>query len=452
MKKIFTFLVAFLATMSGAVWGQEHGSLERPLDISNYNDALLIDLDDCSGNYYITTNGRTNTYGIKVGGSDDVLNPANVTIYLINAKFDVGGSAIIVGTGEMPDIHTDIIRFVNLELVLIGENEITSDGSAAAIKLRNGDNVKLTISEKSTGILNINMTGDEPINQVAIGERGEEGLLWQDALHDCGSLTINGGTIVTNGYIGEFDSHAFRMNGNGIVVAKNIETSDIHKNWLVDNGIYYEKEEDGQNALNVKGDVTISSPIPDENVYVGEGNSLTLGRGDVLDADKVKIDNSKVKALYDKNKAQFVEPAQVKARHILVKSDAEAKEIISELGSLKGSALTQKFEELARSKSIDPGSASRGGDLGWFGQQDMVKPFSDAAFSLKNGTFTRTPVKTQYGFHVILKEDSKARKQLTLSDASVKNFIENQLKIQEVQQLMNKKAMELFQGAKVEIK
>ena len=82
MKKIFTFLVAFLATMSGAVWGQEHGSLERPLDISNYNDALLIDLDDCSGNYYITTNGRTNTYGIKVGGSDDVLNPANVTIYL----------------------------------------------------------------------------------------------------------------------------------------------------------------------------------------------------------------------------------------------------------------------------------------------------------------------------------------------------------------------------------
>ena len=305
MKKIFTFLVAFLATMSGAVWGQEHGSFERPLDISNYNDALLIDLKDCSGNYYITTNGKTNTYGIKVGGSNDVLNPANVTIYLINAKFDVGGSAIIVGTGET-DIHTDIIRFVNLELVLIGENEITSDGSAAAIKLRNGDNVKLTISEKSTGILNINMTGDEPINQVAIGERGTETVFGQDALHDCGSLTINGGTIVTNGYIGEFHSHAFRMDGNGIVVAENIETSDIHENWLVDNGIYYEKEEDGQNALNVKGNVTISSPIPDENVYVGEGNSLTLGEGDVLDADKVTIDGGTLNAYkvsYDLNKS-----------------------------------------------------------------------------------------------------------------------------------------------------
>ena len=183
-----------------------------------------------------------------------------------------------------------------MELVLEGENEITSDGSAAAIKLRNGDNVKLTISEESTGILNINMTGDEPINQVAIGERGAEGLFWQDALHDCGSLTINGGTIVTNGYIGEFDSHAFRMNGNGIVVAEDIVTSDIHDNWLVDSGLYFEREEDGQNALNVVGNVTINSPIPDENIYIGTGNSLTLGEGDVLDESKVNIDGGTLNA------------------------------------------------------------------------------------------------------------------------------------------------------------
>ena len=82
----------------------------------------------------------------------------------------------------------------------------------------------------------------------------------------------------------------------------------------------------------------------------------------------------------------------------------------------------------------------------------MVKPFSDAAFSLKNGTFTKTPVKTQFGYHVILKEESRAKKQLTLSDANVKRFIENQLKAQEVNILMNEKAKELFQGAKVEIK
>ena len=169
-------------------------------------------------------------------------------------------------------------------------------------------------------------------------------------------------------------------------------------------------------------------------------------------ADEIKIDNSKVKALYDKNKNQFVEPAAVHARHILVNSDAEARAIISELGTLKGSALTSKFEELAKAKSIDPGSASRGGDLGWFGEADMVKPFSDAAFSLKNGTFTKTPVKTQFGYHVILKEEARAKKQLTLSDANVKKFIENQIKAQEVNSLMNQKAKELFDAAKVEIK
>lgn len=291
MKKIFTFLVAFLTTLSGAVWGIERGSSDSPLDISSYDDAFLIDLDDCKGEYYITTNGKTNTYGIKVGGSANVINPANVKIWLINAKFDVGGSAIIVGTGEDPRIHTDVIRGVKLELVLVGENEITSDGSAAAIKLRNGDNVELTISEESTGSLNINMLGDKPIDQVAIGERGEEGLLWQDALHDCGSLTINGGTITTNGYIGEFDSHAFRMNGNGIVVAQNIETSDIHKNWLVESGIYYEKDLEDQTGLNVEGNVTINSPIPDENVIIKSNGTLTLGEGDVLDESRVTIED-----------------------------------------------------------------------------------------------------------------------------------------------------------------
>ena len=188
-----------------------------------------------------------------------------------------------------------------------------------------------------------------------------------------------------------------------------------------------------------------------ENLELAK-ESILMGVYQQKLADDVKVDSSKVKALYEKNKDQFIEPAAVHARHILVKSDAEARVIISELGTLKGSALTSKFEELARAKSIDPGSASRGGDLGWFGQADMVKPFSDAAFSLKNGTFTKTPVKTQFGYHVILKEESRAKKQLTLSDANVKRFIENQLKAQEVNILMNEKAKELFQGAKVEIK
>lgn len=304
-RKLFTFLMAFLAIAGNAVWaqGKVHGSLQEPIDISGYDDAYLIDLVE-EGTWYLTTKGEVNTYGIKVGGSQKPTDPAKVKIYLIDTAFDVGGSAIVIGTGET-GISTDVIRYVDLELVLVGENTITSDGSAAAIKLRNDETVTLTISEESTGILNINMTGNGAVNQVAIGERGTSNV---DPQLDCGSMYVNGGTIVTNGYIGEFDSHSFNMEGNGIVIAKDIITSEIHENWLVDNGIYYETGDDKQNALNVVGDVTIKSPIPENYpFYIGEGSSLTLGEGDVLDADKVTISGGTLNAYkvsYDINKPE----------------------------------------------------------------------------------------------------------------------------------------------------
>ena len=86
---------------------------------------------------------------------------------------------------------------------------------------------------------------------------------------------------------------------------------------------------------------------------------------------------------------------EVRARHILVKTEAEAMAVIDELRKN-----TADFEELARTKSTGPSSA-RGGDLGFFAKGAMVKPFSDAAFALKPGEFTRKPVKTQFGWHVI---------------------------------------------------
>lgn len=285
MKKIFTFLVAFLTTMSGAVWGIERGSLDAPFDIGSHDDALLIDLDDCTGEYYITTNGQVNTRGIKVGGSIDATNPANVKIYLINTKFDVGGSAIVIGTGETRVVGADITRYVNLELVLIGENKITSDGTAAAIKIganNSGANATLTISDESTGSLDIQMAESDAGEMVAIGNTGAAGNRTIS-----GTLTVNGGTITTNGNLGAFDTRGYFMNGNGIVVADDIYTRG--DNWQVTSGIYYETEEEGQNALKVVGNVTINSPIPDENIYIGAGNTLTLGEGDVLDESRVKI-------------------------------------------------------------------------------------------------------------------------------------------------------------------
>jgi peptidyl-prolyl cis-trans isomerase C len=88
---------------------------------------------------------------------------------------------------------------------------------------------------------------------------------------------------------------------------------------------------------------------------------------------------------------------EYKARHILVKSEAKA--IIEKLNKK-----TAKFEDLAKAESID-GSKASGGELGWFKTTSMVKPFGDAVIALKKGEITQTPVKTDFGFHVIQLED-----------------------------------------------
>src|SRR5262249_4048671 len=88
------------------------------------------------------------------------------------------------------------------------------------------------------------------------------------------------------------------------------------------------------------------------------------------------------------------------ARHILVKTEDEEKSLIGELD--KGA----DFDELAKKNSTDPGAAS-GGDLGYFGRGDMVKEFADAAFALPAGQYTKTPIKTEFGWHVIKVEDHR---------------------------------------------
>lgn len=90
---------------------------------------------------------------------------------------------------------------------------------------------------------------------------------------------------------------------------------------------------------------------------------------------------------------------QVKARHILVETEEEAKEII---GLLEDGA---DFSELAKERSTDPGSKGSGGYLGAFGKGKMVPEFEEAAFSQEVGTFSTTPVQTEWGYHIILVEE-----------------------------------------------
>ncbi|MDP2206641.1 MAG: peptidylprolyl isomerase [Alphaproteobacteria bacterium] len=117
---------------------------------------------------------------------------------------------------------------------------------------------------------------------------------------------------------------------------------------------------------------------------------------------KDKITDRLVKAEYDKFVKQNKGKAEIRARHILVPSEAEALQVIKDLD---GKA---DFAELAKRRSSDP-SAQRGGDLGYFLREEMVPEFSKEAFSLKVGSHSKKPVKTQFGFHVIKVEDKRDR-------------------------------------------
>lgn len=157
--------------------------------------------------------------------------------------------------------------------------------------------------------------------------------------------------------------------------------------------------------------------------------------------DKVKVSDKEIQEYYNKNKEEFNEKESVHARHILVKTEDEAKAIIGDLTSLKGDALKDKFIELAKTKSTGP-SGPKGGDLGFFTKGQMVPEFNDKVFSMEVGSITPEPVKTQFGFHVIYLEDKKPEK--VREFAEVKEFIDQRLKLEKFKTIMKTK-METLQ-------
>ena len=111
------------------------------------------------------------------------------------------------------------------------------------------------------------------------------------------------------------------------------------------------------------------------------------------------ISEAQLKAEYEVIKTNLG-TTEYKARHILVADEEEAKSIIAKLD--KG----EKFSELAK-VSKDPGSKDKGGELGWSSPNSYVKPFGEALAKLKKNEYTKTPVKSDFGYHVIMLEDSR---------------------------------------------
>jgi len=141
------------------------------------------------------------------------------------------------------------------------------------------------------------------------------------------------------------------------------------------------------------------------------------------------VSDEALKAEYERIKATIT-GSEYKARHILVGKESEARDIIAKLKKDAGA-----FAKLAKEKSMDAASKVRGGDLGWFDLSGMVPEFGGAVSKLEKGQFTQEPVKTQYGYHVILLEDSRKIEAPPLED--VKPQLTQQLQQQNVKKQLD---------------
>jgi len=150
----------------------------------------------------------------------------------------------------------------------------------------------------------------------------------------------------------------------------------------------------------------------------------------------MNISEEEIQAEYE-SQSKLAPTMQYKARHILVESQGEAADVITQLDN------GADFSQLAKDRSTGPSGPS-GGDLGWFAPNQMVKPFSDAVASLEDGQYTKSPVQTDFGWHVIMREDSRQSEPPTLDNVRPK--IQQTLQQRRFQEYLDK----LRADAKVE--
>ncbi|AZV94695.1 peptidylprolyl isomerase [Kerstersia gyiorum] len=155
--------------------------------------------------------------------------------------------------------------------------------------------------------------------------------------------------------------------------------------------------------------------------------------------EKNPVSDSAIQAEYDKVKAEQGNQQEYKVRHILVEDEKTAQDVQKQLKDKKSS-----FADLAKKYSRDPGSAQRGGDLGWGAATNYVKPFADAVTALQKGQMSAAPVKSDFGWHIIELEDVRPVAFPPLEQ--VRPQIEQMLR----QQALSKYQQDLVEKAKIQ--
>lgn len=168
--------------------------------------------------------------------------------------------------------------------------------------------------------------------------------------------------------------------------------------------------------------------------------------------EKTKISDAEIKSFYDAHPETFKRPPQVRVRHILVKTDPSGGDAVQAEARKKIETVQKRLEKgedfaaLAKEFSECP-SGPQGGDLGYFSRGQMVRPFEEAAFSLKPGERSGV-VQTQFGYHLILCEDVKAETTVPYED--VKGDLQEFLRQRQARERVTAYIAELKKGARIE--
>ena len=212
------------------------------------------------------------------------------------------------------------------------------------------------------------------------------------------------------GVLAAFNAQAAGKDGVAAVVnGKQVKVADMKMAYEANPAVKQKTSFDEfyANTLDifVDGEIVYQAAVADKITESPEyaaqldGLKKELARKIYLDKKvRASVNDKAVKKLYEDYKGTFHGEKEVKAKHILVDSEDKAKEVIAKLNS------DGQFDKLAKEYSKEPA------ELGYFTKEMMVPEFADAAFKLKKGQFSKTPVKTQFGYHVILVEDIRDAK------------------------------------------
>jgi foldase protein PrsA len=169
-----------------------------------------------------------------------------------------------------------------------------------------------------------------------------------------------------------------------------------------------------------------------------------LSRKLIIKNKGINVEESDIKAYFDKNKHRLGMPEQIRVRHILVETEREAKDLLIALNA------GADFELLAKAKSIDTASKDNGGDIGFFSRGSLVPEFEEAAFALKDIGDISGVVKTQFGYHIIRLEERKEPEPAKLTQ-EIKDRIKEILMQQKIAEVMPGWLQSLRNNAQVQI-